>query len=284
MPNFICNICNYSCSLNYSGTHLKRKHELSGKEYYDKYLKQADEGCCKICNNSTSFYTIKMGYKKTCSVSCANKYKNIILYEEYGVGNYFELQSTKDKAKISNLKRLGVENPSQSLDIKLAKKRTMLKNYGVEFGLQSSRIKDKQEASMLLIYGAKNAMHVPELVQKALDNGAGRVSAVKYVTKFGDEITIQGSYEKKFVELCEVNNVRILNGPMIKYKFEDSVKRYFVDFEIIQDGHRLVEIKSSYYFAKYKEQIKAKNNAANKWSKSKNYKPFIMMIDDIYIP
>lgn len=39
MEKFTCKICNYECSLNYSGTHLKKIHKISGKEYYDKYIK-----------------------------------------------------------------------------------------------------------------------------------------------------------------------------------------------------------------------------------------------------
>lgn len=38
MNKFKCKICDNECHINYSGTHLKKKHNISGKIYYDKYL------------------------------------------------------------------------------------------------------------------------------------------------------------------------------------------------------------------------------------------------------
>lgn len=281
---FVCKICGYSCSFNYSGTHLKKKHGISGKEYYDKYIKKDGEGICKICSNHTSFYTIKMGYKETCSVSCANKLKNLRLFESTGATNFFQLEAVKAKATATNIKKLGVANPSQSETVKNKKKKTLMKNYGVEYGLQSPEIKSKQEASMIEKYGTKQAMHCPELVQKAIDNGGGKVRPRKYITKFGDSITVQGSYEEKFVKLCEEADIRILNGPMLKYQFEEKERRYFVDFYIIQNGnHRLVEIKSSYYYKRYQKQVEAKSKAAIAWSQKQGYLPYVLMIDNISI-
>jgi len=91
---FKCKICSYSCSENYSGTHIKRKHQLSGKEYYDKYLREAQEGFALFAKE-TNYFTIKRGYKECCSVACANKLKNIRLKEGLVVDNLFQLESVK---------------------------------------------------------------------------------------------------------------------------------------------------------------------------------------------
>lgn len=282
---FKCKICNYNCHYNYSGTHLKKKHNITGKVYYDNFLKKEQEGFCKVCNSKTSFFTIKRGYKECCSLECANKYKNISLKENFGVDNYFQIDKINQKAKQTLREKYGVENISQLESVKEKKKKTLLKNYGVEFGLQHPEIKKRQERTMLKRYGKKQAMHVPELKRKAVLNGGGRCSARFYTTKFGDKITIQGSYEEKFVKLCEDNNIRIVNGPCIDYLINGEQHKYFVDFIIYQnDKPRLVEIKSSYYFEEYKEQCLAKAEAAIKWSQKYQYLDYALLIDEIEIP
>ena len=62
--------------------HITRFHKISLKEYYDKYLKQENEGICLCCGEKTKFYNLKRGYSKCCSQSCGakigqtNRYKN----------------------------------------------------------------------------------------------------------------------------------------------------------------------------------------------------------------
>jgi len=281
--NFKCKICSYFCNENYSGTHLIRVHNLSGKEYYDKYINAGNE--CKICKKLTAFLTIKKGYRKCCSRGCASKYRNKKLKEEFGVDNLFQLESTKRKSKKSLLERYGVDNISKLESIKDKKKETMLKNYGFEFGFQNSEIKAKQELTMLKKYGAKQAMHIKKFVDKAMANGAGRCSSKTYKTIFNDDITIQGSYERKFVNLCELNSIRIINGPCLPYTLNNKPHKYFVDFQILQDNRwRLVEIKSSYYYEKYKNKVDAKSLAAKNWSILNNLLDYSLIIDDIKIP
>lgn len=57
------------------GKHLQKTHGLSKngiKNYYDKYLKKADEGMC-YCGDKTQFLRINLGYSKYCSCSCSSK-------------------------------------------------------------------------------------------------------------------------------------------------------------------------------------------------------------------
>ncbi len=54
---------------------------------------------------------------------------------------------------------------------------------------------------------------------------------------------------------------------------------------IIQNNkYRLVEIKSSYYYNKYKDQVEAKKIAAAFFSKENNFLPYSLIIDEIKIP
>lgn len=36
-------------------SHIRQKHRITSKEYYDIYFKQENEGICPICNKKTPF-------------------------------------------------------------------------------------------------------------------------------------------------------------------------------------------------------------------------------------
>ena len=119
------------------------------------------------------------------------------------------------------------------------------------------------------------------IAEKAALNGGGRAKAKKYKTKFGNEIIIQGSYERKFVNYCEENNIKIQNGPSIHYLYNDKKHRYYVDFLIIlpNDVKKIVEIKSTYWYEKYKDIVDTKNIYANQYAQNNNLE-FIFIINN----
>jgi uncharacterized CHY-type Zn-finger protein len=91
-----CKICNKTFkSWNGLGRHIIVSHNMTTKEYYDKYLKKDDEGKCVICGNDTKFISIKNGYKKLCSSKCVSRY-----YMKYKDRNesYFKYIDTPNKA------------------------------------------------------------------------------------------------------------------------------------------------------------------------------------------
>ncbi len=74
---FICQICNKK--FNNISNHLK-KHSITQKEYYDKFLRiKKDEGICLMhgivesCKKETQFINLKLGYAKFCSLKCSFK-------------------------------------------------------------------------------------------------------------------------------------------------------------------------------------------------------------------
>jgi len=62
---FICEECGREfvriCGLS---KHINTKHNGT-REYYDKWLKNKDDGKCKICNNEAEFVSLN-GYKDCC--------------------------------------------------------------------------------------------------------------------------------------------------------------------------------------------------------------------------
>ena len=53
--------------------HLQKIHNMSIKEYYDKYKKKEGEGICPVCGQPTQFLGYTAGYSKTCSLECGKK-------------------------------------------------------------------------------------------------------------------------------------------------------------------------------------------------------------------
>jgi hypothetical protein len=268
-----CIECGYECNPNYFGTHLDRVHNINLKTYYDKHYKKQDEGvCCECGSQQTSFHSLKKGYVKTCSKACSNKYRNKILFQTYGVVNNFQLQHIKEKSKETIKQKYGVDNISKCETIKQKKIDTCLSNYGVQYPSQSKEVIEKQIRNNMEKYGVANVMHVENIAQKAAINGGGRAFSQKYITKFGNEILIQGTYEKMFVDFCEKNNLYIEDGPLIEYVYNNKKHRYFIDFKVIVNNKvKLVEIKSTYWYNNYKEVVDIKNEYASVYAKNNDY-------------
>ncbi len=167
-----CEICgkkynNYRCL----GSHIKQKHNISTKEYYNKYLKKENEGMCE-CGKETNFETLNLGYRKFCSIKCSRnsnkvkeKQKKTNL-EKYGVNNPSKNKEIIEKRKRTNLKKYGFENPSQNLEIKEKKRRTSIKNWGVDNPNELNKIKEKKKQIFLEKYGVDNPNKNEEIVEK----------------------------------------------------------------------------------------------------------------------
>ena len=86
----ICKICGKEMEKQ----HTWHKHKLNYKDYYDKYLKQPNDGICVVCGKPTVWN--RTDYRKTCSIQCASKNP-----------------ARQEKIKQTNLKKYGVENVYQ---------------------------------------------------------------------------------------------------------------------------------------------------------------------------
>jgi hypothetical protein len=71
--NYICEIegCKYICkSIGALSKHIAYNHNLSKKDYYDKFIKEDNDDKCVHCGNPTSFKNLKEGYQNFCSNKC----------------------------------------------------------------------------------------------------------------------------------------------------------------------------------------------------------------------
>ncbi|MCF0125847.1 MAG: hypothetical protein HUJ68_08890, partial [Clostridia bacterium] len=111
-----CKICNIECTdLKHLAIHIRTKHNMTAKDYYDKFFKTETDGFCKHCKKPTSFLGLHKGYKKFCCIKCTANSDEI-----------------KEKKKLTCIKKYGVENPLQSQTVQEKSKATLLEKYGVE--------------------------------------------------------------------------------------------------------------------------------------------------------
>jgi len=290
---FVCEECERTFKA-YQGlrTHIRHSHKnLSQKNYYDKHLKEVSDDKCKICNNETLFIGLYDGYKNCCSKECSNKYRFIKskeqVYKLYNVENQFQRTEIKNKCKQAHLRILGVEYPRQSQEIIDKTKRICLEKYGDENYTNTEKRKEtclekygydtvlrdsvKMRAAIMKKYGVENVMHYPEIFQKQ------QMSAFKAKTYKNTTIYYRGSYELDFLEKYYNKYSDIKNGPSIKYKYKLKNRIYHTDF-YIPSKNLIVEIKSSYYYNKYKEMCITKETAVIK----SGYK-YLLILDKNYV-
>ena len=111
-----CVLCHKDVGLKGFSTHLKAKHSLTTRDYYDTYLKKPDEGICKVCGKPTSYKNITIGYVDHCSNKCAQSDPDIMEKKtqtclfKYGVDNAYKSETIKQKIKNTMLERYGVDS------------------------------------------------------------------------------------------------------------------------------------------------------------------------------
>lgn len=258
-----CLICNKETN-GYIGlcSHI-HLHNISSKEYYDKYLKQENEGKCLECGKETLFKGIRDGYRDFCCCRCSTlnkktqeKRKNTNL-EKYGVESTTQLQSTKDKIKATNLKRLGVDVPAKSKIVqdKMAKTnlkryghkapmqskqiqekaiKTNLKRRGVKYPGQSEEVKEKIRETNLERYGAENTFASEIIKEKIKETNLERYNAETWrKSEIGRETLREITGSKEFKQKCydtkKKNNT--FNKSKIEKELEVKLRELFSDLK-----------------------------------------------------
>lgn len=165
--------------------------------------------CKKILNVKYNKYiaSISSGGRYSCSVICA-----------------------REKSKISNLEKYGVENVSQNSDIKKKKQETSLKNYGVDSPLKSSKVKDILKANNLEKYGVENVSQINDIKIKK------KQTTLK---NYGVENPFQSDEIKEKIKTSNNEKYGVDNPMMsddIKNKVkETNIERYGFDSPMMSD-------------------------------------------------
>ena len=265
---FICEECQHlfhkKDKLSY---HINRLHD-GIKEYYDKWLKENNEGYCKICNLKTQFINFSYNYKLTCSKKCGNLYrhqqKSKAIKNKYGDENVWNISKFQQKCINSKIKKYGLPHNISKTN------NTIFIKYGVKNILQISGINDKKIKTCLSNYGVEHPAQDPSISEKIQKTGFK-------IKKFKNtNIWYQGSYELDFLEKYYNKFPDIERGPSIKYLYENKNKVYHSDF-YIPSLNLIIECKNSYLIKIDKDKI----NAKQQFSIYNGYN-YILIIDKNY--
>ena len=212
-------------------------------------------------------FTGTSGYKKS-------------LLEKYGTDNNFSRPEIIEKITETFIERYGVSNPNKTKEVREKIDKTNTEKYGVAhpaaFGSEKHKqaikekygdecyqrtkdfkiklanswknksiedlkyIQTKTKSTMMKKYGVEHALQSQEIFQRVLSSSMRRYHIRKYVTKFEDTVRYQSSPELKIIQFLEQKNIRVKNGPSLKYVLNEKFFVYNVDFETEK---YLIEIK-----------------------------------------
>ncbi len=231
MKKIICKLCNSEIknSLGLS-SHLHNKHNISVKDYYDKFEKKDTEGKCVICGKTTKFISFDAGYARVCSYQCSykdpqriDKIKQIRANEDvearirkqketnfkkFGVESILQLPNIREltkksnwteaacqKRKTTNVDSYGHENPAQSEEIQEKMRQTNFDKFGAENVFASEYGKQKIKETNLKKYGYENPFYdenvQKEIKSKIIDNYGGMGAASSSIKEKMEQTNIK---------------------------------------------------------------------------------------------
>ena len=216
-----CKICGKEYThCNGLSKHVECAHNLTTREYYDKYLKNDDDGLCKICGKPTRFKSIVLGYLKTCCADCTREFNT-------GYRNNFQNPKSKQKIKETCLTRYGTEYFFQSETFKEKAKKKHLQRYGFEHHMKSKIMKDKVARSCEKIYG--EGIYTPRKAKECINK-------------------IKKKKQENLDIFCRENNCTPLNALNLFYASRSN-KELNIDFLRFND-QKLIR---NEYLERYKE-------------------------------
>jgi hypothetical protein len=215
-----------------------------------KYIEKNGIPLCKSCKNTVNFNrgipNLYCSYKCLPSNWNQKKIKNTLL-NKYGVDNAGKIEGASDKAKFTKFLKYGDEN---YVNVQKSKK-TKKEKYGNENYINLEKIK----ISNYKKYGVDSFSKTESFKKMASDtviktNEENKFSLIKRYKN--TELYYQGTYEYRFLEYCEKNNIiNFIKRSKSFYYLEgdtDIGLRHLPDF--VFKNKFIIEVKSTYILEK----------------------------------
>ena len=287
----ICEICKQQVnSIRALSIHLTKTHKMCHKDYYDTYMVKENENACKICNASTRFISLKFGYAKTCSNSCAQKY-NIQLHPEIKLNMsiiqkkfWTDEERRKQAERIKNSDKCKAirndEHRRHAQSIKMIehwshtdnieKLKTALKNSEAFYkAIHSKERSDKISNSMLISEKCKQSYLSKERSDKISKSQSIAIHSgkIRYLYEYNG-FRFQSKDEFYYGVYLILKNVAFeYQCKCLEYVVNDKVKRYIPDFYV---NGEYVEIKGKHFikdnclFCPFKYKVDTPDDIANR--------------------
>lgn len=254
----ICKICN--CDITYKSNafswHLKLKHNLSSKEYYDLYLKKEDEDKCKCCGNITKFDGINDGYRTFCSYKCSNNDIGINKKRSKNISYTLKNKTKQEQIITRNKQILSIVKQHFNCDDFTAQKyiedNKIINAYQLYWIKDKCNTEDVRKKISIAISKYQQSIteekrnEISKLYHNTCMNRYGKcVFSHNYLYK---NIKFNSSWELAYYIWLKDNKVDFeYQLEPIPYKVENKTKYYIPDFRV---NGCIIEIKNTYLLNK----------------------------------
>ena len=273
-----CRICEKEFnSSNHLSRHVKKDHNLSNKEYYDKYLKtNPKEGICLACGNPTVFEGFGRGYHKYCSTKCTSNSPEVL--EKKNQTRHTEKVVTEQSLDIECqicYKKL-VSSIALSQHLVKGHKELSIREYYDRYLKQKSDEgicpECKKETKFMGLGGyqkhcglkcsQKSEGRLEKFNQTLIDNNslekAKEKRTLTNLEKFGKEVVNQ--YNTEETKLVSLEKVRIKE----EFKFKEFLKYYNIEIisQYTKDNEKVIFhcLKCRKKFEDTPDHVKARHN------------------------
>jgi hypothetical protein len=260
-------------------THINLSHQLTSKQYYDKFIKKDDDGICLTCGQKTNYRNLNVGYLKTCSKKCDALYKK----QNNKTTNYW---LGKKQPKEMILKR--INNTDQKLKEK-NRENTFLEKYGVSNYSQTSVGRKKTSDTFKGKIVKRTDEHQRKIIESKISNGTTKHTEetkrkisisnsgennpfIRYLNNGGKipknsggisgyygELYFRSSLELSTIHYFKEKKFTILSAENNNYKvvyfIDGKQKSYYPDFFIVELD-LVVEIKPHNLLSYYNNKLK----------------------------
>jgi hypothetical protein len=221
---------------------------------------------CLSCDNNVKYRgSLKEGYSKFCSTSCAmsnkstqekikntslekygterpnqskivqDKYKKTCLHK-YGVDNVSKIDEIRSKAEQTNIDRYGVNSVLKLDSTRERLKEVSLDRYGVDHPSKSDMIKEKKKNTLKNNYGVDNVMDSEEIREKIKQTNLNR---------YGVENPMKNDLVVNRLKDTNMERYGVTNYNKSKISKENAIERN-VNFLIEKYGDNLTLLSHEY--------------------------------------
>jgi hypothetical protein len=224
---------------------------------------------CIICENDVRFKKFSEGYSSYCSMKCLGLDKTVQGKREQtsiiknGVKYALQSNEIKEKIKLTNIRRYGIEHPQKLTTIKEKTRQTNLLKYNVESHNQLDEVKNKKKETLLKKYGVDNPMK-SEVIKEIVKNTNLKKYGVDNPNK-SDEI--KNKIRKTVKEKYDVEHYFNSNEFSLK-KNRTLIKEYGVDnpmkSDVIKESVKKIKLEK-YGDENFNNRIKSKETTIKKY-------------------
>jgi hypothetical protein len=228
-----CSVCGKICKDLFGLTsHINRKkdHNLTTKEYFDKYLKKDTDGICKLCGKDTKYKDFITGYNEYCSEKCLMNSEEMKEKIRVGMKNSKSYQKTLKSDDYHKHLSEGIKNSDY-----------------IKTTVKTKEYRDNMSKSVKNSEKHKKSHNTPEYLKNLSERTTKAIKEGKMSSKYKyDDILFFSKPEVAYYIWLKNHNIDFkYQNKTLTYEFDGKIKTYIPDFEV--EGE-LVEIKGLHFF------------------------------------